>query len=160
MNPEQQKTIVEVIAMLEHDLEYANMDNTLGAVSKLRDLLPAEDPVPYDAIVALYHARLPMLAKVKHLTATRRTQIRKRWMEFKERRDIYWWDAYFMRASRSDFLTGRTDNARHWRADFDFFLQPKSLTSLLEGKYDNRGGVARVTRDEYLDGFVTHRDPA
>jgi uncharacterized protein YdaU (DUF1376 family) len=36
---------------------------------------------------------------------------------------------------RSAFCRGEND--RGWRADFDFLLQPKSFTGLLEGKYDH-----------------------
>jgi hypothetical protein len=35
---------------------------------------------------------------------------------------------------RSPFLRGENDRA--WRADFDFLLQPKSFTRLIEGSYD------------------------
>lgn len=35
---------------------------------------------------------------------------------------------------RSAFLRG--ENERGWRADFDFFLQPKSFQKLIEGGYD------------------------
>lgn len=35
---------------------------------------------------------------------------------------------------RSSFLRG--ENERGWRADFDFLLQPKSFTKLIEGSYD------------------------
>lgn len=35
---------------------------------------------------------------------------------------------------RSRFLQGQND--RSWKADFDFFLQPKSLAKLIEGSYD------------------------
>lgn len=36
---------------------------------------------------------------------------------------------------RSSFLRGAND--RGWRADFDFLLQPKSFTKLIEGSYDD-----------------------
>lgn len=36
---------------------------------------------------------------------------------------------------RSQFLRGEND--RGWRADFDFLLQPKSFTKLIEGAYDH-----------------------
>jgi uncharacterized protein YdaU (DUF1376 family) len=35
---------------------------------------------------------------------------------------------------RSRFLQGQND--RSWKADFDFFLQPKSLAKLIEGSYE------------------------
>lgn len=36
---------------------------------------------------------------------------------------------------RSRWLRGEND--RGWKADFDFFLQPKSFTKLIEGSYDH-----------------------
>lgn len=38
---------------------------------------------------------------------------------------------------QSDFLCGRTGD---WSADFDFLMQPDSVTKILEGKYDARNG--------------------
>lgn len=38
---------------------------------------------------------------------------------------------------QSDFLCGRTGD---WSADFDFLMQPDSVTKILEGKYDARIG--------------------
>lgn len=155
MNIDQQKTIAHAVDLLEQswgsDLERDMID---AAIEMLRELVPVED-TPYTKIVALYHQHLPMLAKVRHITDTRRRHIQQRWTEYKERRTLDWWAAYFARAARSDFLTGRRENDRNWRPDFDFFLQPKSLTRLLEGKYDNRGQqLAMTTRDESLDALM------
>jgi hypothetical protein len=35
---------------------------------------------------------------------------------------------------RSPFLRG--ENSRGWRADFDWMLEPKNFTKLIEGTYD------------------------
>ena len=43
----------------------------------------------------------------------------------------------FRCAEQSDFLTGRAKGANWNRFDFDWFIQPSSIISLLEGKYDN-----------------------
>lgn len=45
------------------------------------------------------------------------------------------WMRAFAALERSAFCRGEND--RGWRADFDFLLQPKSFTKLLEGAYDN-----------------------
>jgi hypothetical protein len=45
------------------------------------------------------------------------------------------WMTVFAAMERSAFLRGEND--RGWRADFDFLLQPKSFTKLLEGAYDH-----------------------
>jgi hypothetical protein len=45
------------------------------------------------------------------------------------------WQRAMDALERSAFCRGEND--RGWRADFDFLLQPKSFTGLLEGKYDH-----------------------
>jgi uncharacterized protein YdaU (DUF1376 family) len=45
------------------------------------------------------------------------------------------WTKVFDALERSNFCRGEND--RGWKADFDFLLQPKSFTGLLEGKYDH-----------------------
>jgi uncharacterized protein YdaU (DUF1376 family) len=45
------------------------------------------------------------------------------------------WQQAMAAMERSAFLKGEND--RGWRADFDFLLQPKSFTKLLEGSYDH-----------------------
>lgn len=45
------------------------------------------------------------------------------------------WSEAMAALERSSFCRGEND--RGWRADFDFLLQPKSFTKLLEGAYDN-----------------------
>jgi hypothetical protein len=45
------------------------------------------------------------------------------------------WLRAFSALERSAFCRGEND--RGWRADFDFLLQPKSFTKLLEGAYDH-----------------------
>lgn len=45
------------------------------------------------------------------------------------------WQRAFAALERSAFCRGEND--RGWRADFDFLLQPKSFTKLIEGAYDH-----------------------
>lgn len=45
------------------------------------------------------------------------------------------WQQAFAALERSDFCKGQND--RGWWADFDFILQPKSFTKLIEGAYDH-----------------------
>ena len=53
-------------------------------------------------------------------------------------RDPTWreqWRSALDKVRGSPFCCG--ENNRGWRADFDFFIQPDTVTKLLEGKYDN-----------------------
>lgn len=126
------------------------------AYAHIKSTLPAESPAcPFDGIVAAYHLALPMLAKVSKLTNTRRAQLLRRWNEEPERQSLAWWRGYFKRAATSDFLTGRISN-RGWRADFDFFVQPKSMIKILEGAYGI--GSGRNAREELMDDVQREQD--
>lgn len=51
------------------------------------------------------------------------------------------WKAALERASQSSFLTGKRANGpghEAWKPSLDFFLQEKSMVTLLEGGYDDR----------------------
>lgn len=79
------------------------------------------------------------------LSDRRKTQMRNRWKnEFG--RSIDTWREICGQAAASDFLCGRVQRGQGhetWEPDIDFLLQPKSLTKLLEGKYDNRPSNGR-----------------
>lgn len=127
------------------------------AVAHLKSTLPAESPAcPFDGIVAAYQLALPRLAKVSKLTAQRRAQLLRRWNEEPERQSLAWWRGYFKRAATSDFLTGRGGSDRGWKADFDFFLQPKSMIKILEGAYGI--GSGRNAREELMDDVQREQD--
>lgn len=70
------------------------------------------------------------LAKVKSVTAARRRAIDCRIREH----SIDDWTEAIAAIERNPWLHGQND--RGWRADFDFLLQPKSFTKLIEGGYD------------------------
>lgn len=76
--------------------------------------------------------------QVRTLTQQRRTHLESR---LSDCGGIDGWSDAIERAARSDFLTGkipRGDGHQNWSPDFDFFLQPKTFTRLIEGSYDNR----------------------
>jgi hypothetical protein len=68
---------------------------------------------------------------IRKMTDTRKRQLKARLRDS----TIDEWLAAFAAMERSSFLRGEND--RGWRADFDFLLQPKSFTKLLEGAYDH-----------------------
>lgn len=149
------------IAELEADIQTQDPNGPIlfspDTVTRILDALRAQlpnavPPVPFDEIIAAYHKLLPTLAKVSKLTDQRRRQLARRWAEDETRQAVSWWMAYFLRASRSDFLMGHHSNGRSdWKADFDFFLQPKSMIKILEGAYGIEN--ARVaSQSDYLAG--------
>jgi uncharacterized protein YdaU (DUF1376 family) len=89
------------------------------------------DPIPYSAIVDLYHTT--GLPRVQVLTAKRKAAVRQRHASLFSR-SLQSWEAYFQAVSRSDFLMGRVPG-KDWRADFDFLIREDSAIKILEGKY-------------------------
>lgn len=71
------------------------------------------------------------LPAVRKMTAQRERQLKARLKDS----TIEDWQRAFDAIERSPFLRGEND--RGWRADFDFLLQPKSFTKLIEGAYDH-----------------------
>ena len=64
----------------------------------------------------------------------------------------------FKQAERSDFLTGRKPGADWTRFDFDWLIQPSSVISLLEGKFDNVSPQAKKRIEKYQASFAKAAD--
>lgn len=93
----------------------------------------ADPPLTRDEILEAWRIRMvPQgFPPVRKMTAQRIRQLdaRLRDSTFDE------WQQAMSALERSAFCRGEND--RGWRADFDFLLQPKSFTKLLEGAYDH-----------------------
>lgn len=90
----------------------------------------------YVEIVEEYNAICKDLPKVKLLTDARKQQLRVCSNLLKEAGVDF--KGYFAKVQQSDFLTGRNDSKRKWRADFDWICKKGNCTKILEGVYDNR----------------------
>ena len=103
---------------------------------------PTVDPVPYQAIVQAYHDRLPQLARVRLVTAQRRTSIRRAWQSLPtEHRRIGAFRAIFAECAMDDFLNGNgpySGEHANWRPDFDHLIKLKTLTRVYEKAMDRR----------------------
>lgn len=95
----------------------------------------AEGRASYIGVMKAYHTHLPMLTKIRGMTDMRKKHVKAREIEHKT--DDTFWPKYFSRVAKSDFLTGRKTNARHWRATFDWLILPTNMVKVLEGNYDN-----------------------
>jgi len=91
-------------------------------------------PCPHQEIINLYHEILPDLPKVRSWTRQRKSLLKARWREDKERQSPDWWRSFFERVRRSRFLTGETQ--RELRSDLEWLLRPNNFSKVLEGKYD------------------------
>lgn len=94
---------------------------------------PTDKPLTADEIVDAWNVRMvPQgFPAVRRLTDTRKKQLKARIRE----NTIDDWQQAMAALERSAFCRG--ENQTGWRADFDFLLQPKSFTKLLEGAYDH-----------------------
>lgn len=108
-------------------------------------MAPTSGIVPLDPLeraVAAYNAaaEFAQWPICQRLTPARSKALKARLVECG---GIQVWTDAMARATRSSFLIGKTgrggDHAQ-WRPDFDFILQSKSFTKLMEGGYDDAPG--------------------
>ncbi len=117
-------------------------DGALSAAAK-----PPADAVapecPQTDIVAMYHRRLPGLARVREWTTERQRILRQRWREKPERQSLAWWEEFFGYVLESDFLMGRTPSrtGSAFECDLEWLIRPKNFVKVIEGKYENRGAA-------------------
>jgi len=85
------------------------------------------------------------LAQVQRLTQGRKAKLRQRLADCGGEEG---WAIALAKVAASPFLRG--DSERGWKADFDFLLQERSFTKLMEGAYDSKsnghGSVDSLTR--------------
>jgi hypothetical protein len=80
-----------------------------------------------------------VLSPVQRLTEPRKRKFAVRFRdEFNS--EMAEWRDFCQRIVSSNFLTGAND--RGWRADFDWVLEPRNTTKIIEGGYSNRNGTA------------------
>ena len=108
---------------------------------------------PYQALADAFNATCVALAKVNAASswsASRKSMMSNRW---KERPDANFWADVFASVQRSDYLTGRSTP---WQCGFDWIIKPANLQKILEGNYNNRGGVRRGLWDQGDKARDTH----
>ena len=85
------------------------------------------------------------LAQVQRLTQGRKAKLRQRLADCGGEEG---WSTALAKVAASPFLRGESE--RGWKADFDFLLQERSFTKLMEGGYDRKsnghGGIDGSTR--------------
>lgn len=106
-------------------------------------------PAPHRKIADAWNALASSqnLPRVVNLSEKRRTLIRSRW------RDPHWrtaWKEALAKVSACPFLLGEND--RGWRANFDWFLRPDTVTKITEGAYDGRPKQDRALGPRHFGG--------
>ena len=98
---------------------------------------PKADPVPYQAIVDLYHRELcPPMQRCLILSDKRKSHLRQRWHGGLG--SLEEWQAYFGFIKRSDFLMGRkaaSNGRKPFVADFDWIINATNYVKIAERKY-------------------------
>lgn len=89
-------------------------------------------PKKESEIVEFFNTTCTRLSKVQLLTEPRKKKIAARISEvgFEKVKEI------ITAVSESNFLNG--ENSRNWTAEFDWILEPKNFTKILEGNYKNK----------------------
>ncbi len=100
-------------------------------------------PVPYDDIVAAYHEKLPMLARVRAFgpKSKIREHLKARWDEDDSRHDVGWWRAYFGDVAEMPWLTGDEpgkDGRDPFKACLAWLVLPTNMDKVLNGHYRKR----------------------
>jgi hypothetical protein len=94
---------------------------------------PTAQPLTKHEVIEAWRQRMVPLGfpDIRKMTAQRERMLRSRLKDS----TLDEWQRAMDALERSAFCRGEND--RGWRADFDFLLQPKSFTKLLEGAYDH-----------------------
>lgn len=108
-------------------------------------------PCPYEQIRDMYHEVFPEHPRVALLNNKRRGAVKARWgdagvrLRELKRPDsaaerLAYFQRLFLRAARSDFLTGKKSfpNGDVYRVTFDKLMSPGGFIGVIEGKYDNQ----------------------
>ena len=119
----------------------------------------AADPVPYAAIVELYHTISKSYPKLRTISDNRKKAIAARYREHKQDLEVF--RELFTRAEASPFLKGK--NKRNWRADFNWLMSSENMAKVLEGNYDNErqeGGQTNGAHNGHTERQETDEGPA
>lgn len=95
--------------------------------------------VPYQQIQNLYNDTYTHLPRCHLISESRKRVIRARFREGKRLEDF---KMLFEKAETSYFLRG--ENPRGWTASFDWLIKESNMVKVLDGNYDNRGGIVDV----------------
>lgn len=93
---------------------------------------------PHEEIINLYHEILPELPRVAEWNDTRRSFLRSRWREKRDRQTLDWWRKYFQFVRECPFLLGDVPgrgDSPPFCANLEWLVRPKNFVKVLEGHY-------------------------
>ena len=97
----------------------------------------------YKAVVAMYNDTCVSFPRIKSLSEARKKAIKAR-LKTHSMADI---QQVFTNAEESEFLKG--SNSRNWSATFDWMMNDRNFTKILDGNYRNNGQRGRPSDDPY-----------
>ena len=125
---------------IEQPIEHISSPEGDVAEPPVQPPSPRADTCPHQAIIDLYHEKLPMGTRVRQWTPARQQALRARWREDKSRQSLQWWGRFFDYVAASDFLAGRVSNRdrRPFEISLDWICKSENFVKVLEGRYENR----------------------
>jgi len=93
------------------------------------------------------------LPKIQTMTAARKAALGKR---LKESFFVENWKTAILAMEHSPFLLGQND--RGWKADFDWFLKPGTVTKIMEGKYSTAKPSTLTNSPEFDENYTVVTD--
>jgi hypothetical protein len=122
------------------DTGFLNPDSLSLIPDSIKDIhakSPVTFRVPAQAVVDLYHKKLPKHPQVIKLTDARRANIKQRWREDMDTLEA--WGEYFDYVAKSEFLTGRVSptngRSKPFMADLEWLTKAANIAKVVEGKY-------------------------
>jgi hypothetical protein len=122
--------------------EQKTLSANADAVDENSTSVKSDEPrrlIPVTAILAAYHANLPMLPAVRQMTDSRKRKLKQRWLEDAERQTPEYWAKFFAYVATSDFLSGR--DGRWTGCNFEWLIEGKNHLKVVEGQYENRSAA-------------------
>ena len=129
----------------------SNGTEDCAACDVIQEVKKQSPPCPYERIKDLYHNAFPEHPRVTIINSTRQAHIKSRWgdagQRLRDRGDedspagrLAYFQRFFEKAARSDFLTGKIPfrDGRVYMVTFDKLMSPSGFLNVIEGKYDNR----------------------
>lgn len=117
------------------------------ASSEPQTTLPIER-ISYKRIIEMWKATCPSLPAIIEIKGDRQQRTKRLFELVGGYQGL---EEFFKRVEASDFLAGRSPSKTHphWRANYDFVTQRKTVIKILEGTHDNRRptGMSKTTAD-------------
>lgn len=102
---------------------------------------PCSKPIkiPYQEIVNLYHAEMPLHPRIEKLDPTRKSYIKRLWLDVDDigLPDFDHWKSFFAFVKQSPFLTGQTQShdRRPFIPNLEWLIKPKNYLKITERQY-------------------------